>query len=360
MSIGFILAACSTQTTTPSPLSAAVKELSGTVNIKQPGATDFAKATGDSVLQQNGSMQTGADGRVRLDLSTGTIIRMSPSSLFTLTANDQSNGSLSTKLNLDLGRIFIVLNGGSLEVKTPSGVASVRGSYMMVEVDPNTQDVYVTCLEGHCGAGNDAGNVDFTSGQKTILFHRDPATGQYTPPGVQPMTPEDYQKWLDENPEAKVIIDEANGTLTALAPTATFTPSPTATLTSTPTPTALTCVQIINPLDGSNLPKYGPINFEWSSFPGAAKYIVTFHYPNNVDGTFETFDSTLKRYAETMPAGGDYSWDVTVIGGDGSPVCKTNSVTFSKLVSQPDKPIVKPPTSTPVPPTPTPTPPQGG
>jgi hypothetical protein len=73
------------------------------------------------------------DGRVRLDLSSGTIIRVAPSSLFTLTSNNEGDGGLLTKIKMEVGKIFIILNGGRADVETPSGVASVRGSYMKVK-----------------------------------------------------------------------------------------------------------------------------------------------------------------------------------------------------------------------------------
>ena len=104
-----VLSACQTETPA-SPLSAAIKEVSGTVNIKQAGQSEFVKVTGNEMLNENGSVQTGDDGRVRLDLSTGTIIRLSPSSLFTLVSNVPEAGSLSSSFKLDIGQIFILLN----------------------------------------------------------------------------------------------------------------------------------------------------------------------------------------------------------------------------------------------------------
>lgn len=340
LALVFVLALSACQTSTPaSPLSAAIKEVSGTVNIKQAGQSDFVKVTGNETLDVNGSVQTGDDGRVRLDLSTGTIIRLSPSSLFTLVSNQPADNSLSTKLKLDLGRIFIVLKGGSVDVETPSGVASVRGSYLSVQVDPVTLDVYVTCLEGDCGAGNGSGSVNFGSGEKTVLFHCDPATGKCTVPSVGPMSDEDFQKWLDENPEAKDVLNQAYATMTAMAPTeppATEAPPTEPPATETPSAGGANgCVNILGPLDGSELPWQGPVTYAWEGQPDAAKYIVTFHYPNGLNVPFETTDTNLTRYIETMYGAGTYSWDVTVIGKDGSQICQTSSISFSKPSSDP-------------------------
>jgi len=340
-----VLSACQTENPA-SPLSATLKEVSGIVNIKQAGQNDFVKVTGNETLQQNGSVQTGDDGRVRLDLSTGTIIRLSPSSLFTLVSNQQADNGLSTKLKLDVGQLFIILKGGSINVETPSGVASVRGSYLSVEVDSATFDVYVTCLEGDCGASNGSGSVNFGSGEKTILFHCDPATGKCTVPSVGPMSDEDFQKWLDENPEAKDVLNQAYATMTAMAPTEPPATEPPATEAPTEPPATETpsaggtngCVNIIGPLDGSELPWQGPVNYAWEGQPDAQKYIVTFHYPNGQNIPIETTDTHLTHYTETMYDAGTYSWDVTVIGKDGTKVCQTHSMSFSKPSSDPGVP----------------------
>lgn len=342
-----VQSACGTDAT-PSPLSASLSELEGTVGLKQPGQQDYSPAGSDSILQENGQVQTGDDGRVRLDLSSGTIIRVAPSSLFTLVSNEQTDAGLATKLQLELGQIFVILNGGSLDVETPSGVASVRGSYMGVWVDPETLDVYVTCLEGDCGAGNEAGDVDFSDGEKTVLFHRDPDTGLYSPPGVEPMSEEDFQEWLDNNPEAKEIWDQAIGTMTAMAATEPPATEPPTEDEATPTPGSDSglppsgggggggCVDIVGPVDGSELPHQGQITFAWSEWPGATHYVVTFHTQNGNEIRFETDEPNLTRYIETLPDPGSYTWDVKAVDEGGGEICKTEEITFEKPSSHPE------------------------
>jgi hypothetical protein len=222
-------------------------------------------------------------------------------------------------------------------------VASVRGSYMNVWVDPETLDVYVTCLEGDCHAENEAGDVDFTDGEKTVLFSRN-EDGTYTPPGVDEMTEEEFQKWLDENPEARELFEQAMATLTAMAPTATNVP-PTDEPTATPEGGAVVpggsgsggaCVEIISPPNGSDLPHQGPVEFEWQSRPGASRYILTFHYPGGGSDSFETDGTSMTRYIESIAAGGEFSWDVTVFGSDGGAACTTEPVNFTKPESNPE------------------------
>lgn len=332
-----ITAGCQPQDAPASPLSATLSELSGKVDAKQAGEQSFAPASPDSVLEVNGQIQTGNDGRVRLDLSSGTIIRVAPASLFTLTSNNEAQGGLATKIKLDVGNIFIILNGGSADVETPSGVASVRGSYMKVEVDPETLDIYVTCLEGNCSASNPAGRVDFTNGEKTILFHRDPLTGNWTAPNAEPMTPEEFQEWLDENPEAKKLFDQALATMTAMAqPTEPPTETPEALESAVPPAGSVNaCFSIIQPPAGANLPKQGQVTFEWESQTGAQNYIITFIDQFGNKAIIETTETSLSKYIEILPNGGAYSWFVTSYGTNGDALCSTESSSFTKPQGDP-------------------------
>jgi hypothetical protein len=341
--IVIVLASC--KPTEVSPLSAALSELTGTVDTKKAGEATFTPASADTVLEPNGQVQTGSDGRVRLDLSSGTIIRVGPSTFFTLIANDEVEGGLATRLKLDIGKVFIILNGGSADVETPSGVASVRGSYMKVEVNPETLDIYITCLEGDCSASNPAGSASFTNGQKVILFHRDPDTGNWSPPNVEPMTPEEFQEWLDNNPEAKDLFDQAMATVTALAkpteaPTSTVTPTVTATLEQAAASTA--CFKLISPQNGASLPKQGPVTFSWEASTGAVRYVVTFSDAEGRTSIIQTTGTSTTNYIEVFAGGTSYSWGVTAYGADGSEICSTAENSFSKPAGDPPPKPPKP------------------
>jgi hypothetical protein len=345
LAIILVLAACKPKAEA-TPLSAALSELTGTVDTKRAGEEAFSPASADTVLDVNGQVQTGDDGRVRLDLSSGTIIRVGPATFFTLIGNDEVDGGLATRIKLDIGKVFIILNGGSADVETPSGVASVRGSYMKVEVNPETLDIYITCLEGDCSASNPAGSASFTNGQKVILFHRDPVTGNWSPPNVEPMTPEEFQEWLDNNPEAKELFEQAMATVTAIAqpteaPTSTVTPTATATLEQATASSA--CFKLISPQNGASLPKQGPVTFSWEASPGAVSYAVTFSDSAGRTSIIQTTGTSTTNYIEVFAGGTSYSWGVTSYRADGSEICSTAENSFSKPAGDP----------TPVPPKPT-------
>jgi hypothetical protein len=222
----FLLYACQpdTQNQVP-PLSATMTDLQGTVLIKKSGETNMQFAS-DQILEENDQVVTGDDGRVRVDLSTGTIIRVAPSSLFTLLNNQAGPDGVNTSIKLDAGNLWIILNGGSAEVETPSGVASVRGSYLMVAVLPGG-GIHLTCLEGDCRIKNESGEFFLTTGESALVENAQEA------PVVERMTDEEVIEWLENNPEAIIVIPSLTATI---QPSDTPLPTNTSAATSTPVP----------------------------------------------------------------------------------------------------------------------------
>ena len=150
----FLLSSCVPLTPVSPSISAVIGEIENDVSIKRTAETAFEKAFVNDEVKVNAQVKTSEDSRSRIDLSSGTVIRISPNSLFILEENYVEEKDLLTRIKIETGRIWIVLSGGSLEVETPSGLAGVRGSYMSTGYDPESGDVRITCLEGHCAAEN--------------------------------------------------------------------------------------------------------------------------------------------------------------------------------------------------------------
>jgi hypothetical protein len=185
----------------PAGRAASLAEVSGDVQKRQTRQEDFNPAGDGDMLYTGGLVQTGEDGRVRLDFSDGTLVRVGPESLFSLEGVEVSDTGMLKQLYLEFGQLWIVLNGGALEVDTPSGVASVRGSYLMVERDAETGDIYATCLEGTCTLELNGEMVTFGAGETAWITN-----GQAPETGL--MTEEEIQAWLDNSPEAQLVLDE--------------------------------------------------------------------------------------------------------------------------------------------------------
>ena len=179
-------------------LSAALVEFEGQVEAKSALEDQFSPASLGYVLTAGSQLQTGADSRARVDFEDGTILRISPVTLFTLTKIEDPEEGLIKNLTLTFGKIWIILNGGEMNVETESGVASVSGSYMSVESDGDF--LYMTCLEGICSWGEGEEQIVLTAGQTLLVSGagEDPIEGS--------TTDEEVWEWLAINPEVQAVL----------------------------------------------------------------------------------------------------------------------------------------------------------
>jgi hypothetical protein len=249
---GLVLAACGKPPTpgtpsaaapgTPTPdtsHSAVVSEVVNVVEAKTSDVGDFAQVSDGEAVGAGGQVRTGEASQARLDFSDGSIIRLAASSTFSVSSVEAGGGGLIARVQLELGKIWVSLSGGSLEVETPVGVASVRGSFAIISYDAGDPDdpgddvLILDCLEGDCGFKNDSVDEQLGDLQGLVI------TGGNQVEHIV-LTGEDVEDFLDNNPEGQKI----KATLTAAAPAATETevstdtPTPTETATATSLPTS--------------------------------------------------------------------------------------------------------------------------
>jgi len=224
-----------TPSVTPDVQSATVRELRGPVTGRATRRETPVPLTVGFTLRVGGEVKTGEAARARLDLSDGAVLRLGANTVFVLqsvaAAEDQS---LTTRLKLSLGKIWVSLTGGELQVETPVGVASVRGSFAIIQYapgDPQNPDddvLVLDCLEGSCTAQNAVVNEQLGNLERVALSAQASLR--------QTLTADDVRRFVQDNPESARLI----ATLTA-APPATDTPvavTPPPTITgTTPPPT---------------------------------------------------------------------------------------------------------------------------
>ncbi len=181
--------------------------ISNDVQARPADAATFAPAVLGQELFGGAEARSGDDSRARLDLEPdGTIVRLAPNSLLTVGEIDPDQANPFTRLELFFGQLWVILNGGELEIETSLGIASVRGSYMSVAFDPGKKTIFVTCLEGHCALGNAYGMVELIDGQASGI------EGEAAPPSApRGMSDEEYQEWIEASPEAEslIVVDDS-------------------------------------------------------------------------------------------------------------------------------------------------------
>ncbi len=198
-------------TKTPEPTETAVpareamvSEIENDVFARTSSIEEFIPASVGMGIFPSGGVETGIDGRARLNLlPEETIVRVGPNSSFTIPDIAEENGEPKTTIELFFGKIYILLNGGSLDVNTPTGTASVRGSLLSVEYDPEKNIIEASCLEGHCALENEAGEVvELITGESSYI------QDSLSPIPPERIDREEIQEWLDGIPELKDFLEE--------------------------------------------------------------------------------------------------------------------------------------------------------
>lgn len=184
-------------------------ERDGEVEYRESEEDKFLEASVGILVEENGQIQTGLDGRARLDLSDQSIIRIGPSSFFTFISLEGEPDETVSRMQLLLGKMWAVLRGDSLTIDTPSGVATIRGSYIGIIIEENTLMVTVNCFEGDCSVRNNAGEVNLVAGQAADLLNID------TPPIIRSIAGDDEEEFLYEIPESEEVIPAMTQTVEA-------------------------------------------------------------------------------------------------------------------------------------------------
>ena len=221
--------------------SAALAEIHNLVESSAQADAAWLPAQDGTVVQEGGAVRTALESAVRLNFSEGTILRLGAETEITIEYFGPLDNDPLTRLKMGLGELWVnLLGGGKVEVTTPVGIASVRGSFLRVWVRPGTQpnevQVLVTCLEGDChvqpGGGSD---IPLLNGQ-SARFSGDTSTGQAAPAQLEQLTLEQLELWLKVNPEATIVVPM----VTPEIPTPTPTAQPAVEINNAPAATATT------------------------------------------------------------------------------------------------------------------------
>ncbi len=111
------------------------------------------------------------------------------------------NGQPKTTIELLSGKIYILLNGGSLDIRTPLGVASASDSLMRVEYSPQKKLLKGSCLDGNCMLKNKSGEVaELIAGEFSSI------EGDQPPADPKMIYQEEVQEWIDDIPELPYFL----------------------------------------------------------------------------------------------------------------------------------------------------------
>jgi len=95
--------------------------MNGVVDVRNNAQDPYAQVNNGFVLKSVMQLQTQADSRVRLDLSTKFNCQSGPTTIFSLKIKlHLPRVVVLSQIQLQAGRIWIVLQGGTINVDTPA------------------------------------------------------------------------------------------------------------------------------------------------------------------------------------------------------------------------------------------------
>lgn len=126
------------------------------------GDRDFVEAYIGLRLQAGDGVRTFQDSEARVDISiddTVRFMRTTPNTLWRVGKFVANDGAV---IELDGGRILVfdeeTPDGRPpLQIITPAGTATARGTWMSIEVNPESGETVVQCFRGSCELANDQG-----------------------------------------------------------------------------------------------------------------------------------------------------------------------------------------------------------
>lgn len=129
---------------------ALVMKVSGNVEFKKAESTKKGNLTFGTTLNDGDWIRTGADGKVKLIFTDDkSMISLNPGTEVTINGKRDDQANISKRISMEVGQLFakIEKQRGTLEIATPTSVASVKGTdfWVTVEVDGTT---FIVTLEG--------------------------------------------------------------------------------------------------------------------------------------------------------------------------------------------------------------------
>jgi len=134
-----------------------IKEISGTVELKNPGAADYVPAKAGDTVGQKTIISTGFKSTTLVQVGSA-LISVRPLTRLTLTEISAASGEETLNVNLQAGRVRVDVNPpagtkAAMSVNSPSATASVRGTSFEFDTRNLSVNHGTVSFKGNRGAG---------------------------------------------------------------------------------------------------------------------------------------------------------------------------------------------------------------
>jgi hypothetical protein len=173
---------------------AAVREVSGKVEVKAAGEEAFGPLGDARHVRAGDVVRTAEDGGVTLNWVDGSRIRLGPNTEMTVLQCqiDKTKQAQSYLFKLDVGQVWVRVlqtlgRQSKFEIQTPTATAAVRGTVFSVEVD-DAGATTVSVLKGEVALEGAGSNLSVRERQEAAV-----SVSETRP--TRPMTPERETEW---------------------------------------------------------------------------------------------------------------------------------------------------------------------
>jgi hypothetical protein len=130
------------------PLKVKVTKIKGNVMVMKAGASNWTAATDNMSLNKGSQVKTAAGGSCILAWENGNVVRVNELSAMAITESMKDGAAQKTGLDVKNGKTYAKVgklqsSNSEFTIKTPTAIAGVRGSEIIVTADPGVSSFQV-------------------------------------------------------------------------------------------------------------------------------------------------------------------------------------------------------------------------
>jgi len=187
---------------------AAISSMKGNVKIRSANQRKFDTAYKAQMIRTGDWLKTDKNVFVAIVFLDGSIIKIQSNTEIEIKSSRITAKELKTQMYISEGQAWSKIskqNNGEFKIKTPTAVASVKGTEFDIDFDDMSESTSLVVLEGEVEFGNELGTV-IAGAMQGASVTQDEAPVEYT------VAPEDLPNWQNNTDPSWEILLTPNRT----------------------------------------------------------------------------------------------------------------------------------------------------
>ena len=187
---------------------AAISSMKGNVKIRSANQRKFDTAYKGQMIRTGDWLKTDKNVFVAIVFLDGSIVKIQSNTEIEIKSSRITAKELKTQMYISEGQAWSKIskqNNGEFRIKTPTAVASVKGTEFDIDFDDMSESTSLVVLEGEVEFGNELGTV-IAGAMQGASVTQDEAPVEYT------VAPEDLPNWQNNTDPSWEILLTPNRT----------------------------------------------------------------------------------------------------------------------------------------------------